>query len=643
MSIFIGLEFIGLIYPSGTNWGFHFLGFLPKYFTTIYLIITITAIIYVSRNHKMGFIRSLQNLWLFKPYYLVASLIIIFILCSLTFRVSIPLLGDGFYIVKNFSEALRGSTPLDLRNEPLSTFYFWGIVNLFKISSYEGLLNAFLVADIFLVIIFISIIFYLVKLVFDEPKHQLLSFLFLTSVPYIQLFFGYIETYGVVLLTLSLFLIASFLYLRSRLSLILPTITFLILFLSHYLSILLLPSLVYLGTREYKTNGIKNIIKAIGILSILILILLVIINFNLEKYYAWVPHSHFLPLSFSNNFIERYTEPYTLFSFYHGIDLFNYLILMALGAICFLLITFFKARVLLFKSIESKFFILSLIPLLIFIFILKFDLGMSKDWDIFSPYFILVAIYATYVFFQTNIENKGHIALLIIIMTCLSTLTFLLVNSNRNSSINRYQTILDKRLLSNYGYYSSTLSLALYFHQINDTKGAMEIWERYIKNFPHDAQGYRNVIINAKNLGIEGIRKTIDTYEQLLTTIPQDTLAIAEYSAYCLDMGNLMFSQGALQDAKKFYAKVILLTPYYQHGYNNLGSVYAQEGKYDTAIHYFNKAIELDSNYSDPYYNLGSIYEERGNKKKAFEFFQRSAILNNKDAEEKLKIYSSKK
>jgi len=637
------LELVGFLFPTGINWGFHFLGFLPKYFIIIYLIITIAAVIYISRKPTMGFFKQLQNLWVSKPYHIVVSMIIIFILCSLIIRVGIPLLGDGFYIVKNLSEALRGSAPLDPRNEPLSTFYFWGIVNLFKISSYEGLLNAFLIADIFLLSIFIPIIFYLVRLIFNEPPEQLLSFFFLTSVPYIQLFFGYIETYAVVLLTLSLFLLSSFLYLRNKSSIILPTISFLILFLSHYLSILLLPSLIYLGIREYRTNGIKNITKAIGILSILILILLVVINFNFERFYAWVPHSHFLPLSFSSNFIERYTEPYTLFSFYHGVDLFNYIILMAFGAMCLLLITYFQAGGLLFRSVESKFLILSLIPLLIFIFILKFDLGMSKDWDIFSSYFILLAIYAIYVFFQTNIENKEHIALLIIIMTSLSTLTFLIVNSNKTASINRYQTILDKRLLSNYGYYSSTLSLALYYHQINDTKSAMEIWERYTKNFPLDAQGYRNVIINAKNLGVEGIRKTIDTYEQLLKTIPQDTLAIAEYSAYCLDMGNLMFSQGALQEAKKFYAKVILLTPYYERGYNNLGSVYAQEGKNDTAIHYFNKAIELDSNYSDPYYNLGTIYEEQGNKKKAFELFKRSAMLNNKEAEEKLKIYSSKK
>ncbi|MBI4810361.1 MAG: hypothetical protein HY800_02750, partial [Ignavibacteriales bacterium] len=383
----MGLQVWGLLSTSGLNWGFHFLGLLPIHFKIFYFAVAIAAIVYFSRKPELKFLDRIQHFMVNKPYYFITLIIIGFIICAVTLRVRVPLLGDGFYIVKNFSEALRGAAPLDLRNEPLSTIYFFWISKILNVSSYNGLLNTFLIADTILGIVFIIAIFYLTRSIFTEPQEQLLSFLFLLSVPYLQLFFGYVETYSGVLLLLTLYLLTAFLYLKQKLPYTSAAVTFLAMFFSHYLSLLLLPSLIYLTMREKQVNGTNNIVKAIGMMVVIILIVLVMINFDVENFYAWVPHSHFLPLSFSTEPVERYSEPYTLFSFFHGVDIFNYIILMASGAVYFLLLTYFRSRNVFLQSIESKFLILASFPVLILLFILKFDLGMAKDWDNLSPYF----------------------------------------------------------------------------------------------------------------------------------------------------------------------------------------------------------------------------------------------------------------
>ncbi|MBI5020514.1 MAG: tetratricopeptide repeat protein [Ignavibacteriales bacterium] len=631
------LYIVGTFFPNGFVWGFNTLSLLPNSYTIGYIILSIGLISLLIKKPPTKLIEQFGLQMESKPYHFLVTSIIVYLFFAWLFRVATPLFGDGIYIVKNFSETLNGGATLDLRNEPLSTAYFFGIVKLLKVTTYEQLLNAFLVASMILGIGFITAVFFIVRNLFDQPVQKFLSFMFMLSFPYMLLFFGYVETYGIAILAATLYLLSIILYIRGKLSLTGVVILFFVMALSHYLSLLFLPTLIFIGFLEYKNNGLKSALKGTAVLVSLILLLLLMINFDLQNFYAWTPHSHFLPFVAGEDELSLYTEPYTLFDAVHGSELLNYFLLLGGTSIAIIIFIFLTNRQLLWHSYFGKFFLIAALPLFVLTIILKFDLGLAKDWDVMAPYFPVVALWAAWLIAELKPVRLTASFGTITIITLLSTVSFIAVHARTDSNLRRYQTLFEPKTVSNYGYYSSTLSLVLYYHQIKNTQGPIDAWNRYTELYPFDPQGHQNLITNLKSLGPPGIPYNLNAYERWLGAIPTDTAAYIEYVTYCIDAGNYLFEKGELKGAEAIYRRTITLAPTYERAYNNLGSVLAQNKQSDSALVYFQKAIDLTPSYSDPYYNIGSIEEDRGNKRKAKEYFQKAASLNNKSAIEKIK------
>src|SRR5262249_54023056 len=144
------------------------------------------------------------------------------------------------------SDSLRGLSPLLPRNEPLATYYFSGALSLFGVRSYSEFLDGFFFAELVLGIGFIVILFLLAREIFEDPTARLQAFLLLLVLPYGQLFFGYVEVYSVVLVALSLYMLAAARYLNGRLPFPATMWCFVLLVLTHFISALLLPSVLYL-------------------------------------------------------------------------------------------------------------------------------------------------------------------------------------------------------------------------------------------------------------------------------------------------------------------------------------------------------------------------------------------------------------
>jgi tetratricopeptide (TPR) repeat protein len=631
------LYIVGAFLPNGIVWGFNSLSFLPNSYTIGYILLSIGILTLFIKKPQTKLIERLGLQMETKPYHFLITSIIVYLIFAWIFRVATPLFGDGMYIVKNFSETLRGDATLDLRNEPLATVYFFGIVKLLKVTSYEQLLNAFLVGTMLLGAGFIISVFFIVRNLFDHPVQKFLSFLFMLSFPYMQLFFGYVETYGIAILAVTVYMLSVILYIRGKLSLSSVVILFFVMALSHYLSLLFLPSLCFMGYLEFKKNGARSVVKGTAVLASLTLLLLLMINFDLQNFYAWTPHSHFLPFVSGQDALSFYTEPYTLFDAIHGSELFNYLLLLGGTSIAIIVYIFLTNRRLLWQSNWGKFFLISSLPLFGLIIILKFDLGLAKDWDVMAPYFPVVALWAAWLISELKPDRLFSSFGIITLITLLNTFSFIAVHSNTDTNLNRYQTLFEPGTVSNYGYYSSTLSLVLYYHQMENKQGPIDAWNRYTNLYPFDPQGHQNLVTNIKALGPQGIPYNLNAYERWLAAIPTDTAAYVEYVTYCIDAGNYFFEKGELKGAEAVYRRTITLAPTYERAYNNLGSVFAQNKQSDSALIYFQKAIDLTPSYSDPYYNIGSIEEDRGNKRKAKEYFQKAAALKNPSAIEKIK------
>jgi len=207
---------LGSFTPNGLAWGFHLLAYLPVPVRIGLILLATAALIFVFAKFSDPRIERISYSLDKKPYHVLVAIIIFFIICAAIFRVHAPLLGDGFYFVKNFSESLREPAKLDFRNEPLSTFYFYSFIKILNVSTYNGFMNAFLFASVLIGIGFIITVFQITQNIFTHPSARFLSFIFLLVIPYIQLFFGYVETYAVVLLAISLYLLFAILYLKQN-------------------------------------------------------------------------------------------------------------------------------------------------------------------------------------------------------------------------------------------------------------------------------------------------------------------------------------------------------------------------------------------------------------------------------------------
>ena len=634
--VLVSLYAAGYFFPSALTWGFHFLGFLPSSVFYLYLIIVLTGLFFIMKKDIDGIVAPVSSFMVRKPTLFLFIVIVVAIGCIYLLRVRVPLLGDSFFLVKNYSEASRGVAPLYPRNEPLSTYYFSFFMNLFGVSSYKQFLNVFLLADILLGIGFIICTFIIVQHLFSEKETRFSSFIYLLTIPTVQLFFGYVETYAVVLLAVSLYTLVAVLYLKQKIPFFPLPIIFLVQTLTHYFTLLLFPSLLYLAYLEMKNRGGKKVLLSFGTTVGIILILLIAVNFEVEKFSAWTPHSHFLSVVESTNPFEKYSQAYTLFSPYHFIDVLNLFILLSPGALFLVFLTLYYRKHVSLRSATSKFFVSAIVPVFMVLFVTKFDLGMSRDWDIFAPYFFLLSLFAVFIFFESGLPNGRKIFSITIIVTIANSLVWFYLNSTTDASIRRYTSLLDKRIVSQGGFYSANLYLSMYYHQIRDLKSPIQLWSDYIDLYPMDNRGYVNVINNLRPAGKSAYEKMIETYERWLKNDPNSPVARNHYVNFCVETGNGYFGEMNLRQAALYYQKAIELDTNNSRAYNNLGSVCAQQENYAQAIAFFQKAIDLDSSYAEAYYNLGHVYTEKGESQKGIAYVKRAAQLGNPTAQKLL-------
>ena len=631
------LHTIGFFYPKNITWGFHFTGFLVPSGFIIFFVLTLAMTFHILKRGVPQIINNAGKYMTLHPVYFLISSIGIFIGCGIILRVATPLLGDGLFLVKNFADTLMNIDSIYPRNEPLATFYYFSFMTLLQVITFQDFMNAFLIADLLLGVIFMVCVFYTLNELISDSTERLLAFIFITTLPYMQLFLGYIETYAAILTMISLFFLATTLCLKGKLSFIFVPTTALIMILTHYLAILLLPALLYLTITVSKKEGWKPVLKGYLLSLLTFVLLLFLTNFNLSQFNENVPYSHFLPLSLSNEPIEANSEVYTLFSLYHIIDLLNFLILLGIPSLFLIFLSIYKKSTSINLSREIKLFIIGVIPPLVLLLVIKFDIGAAKDWDVFAPYTLILAYLALTLFFPLASEEKRKIFMIITAISLMHSLTFFILNSSTEASLKRNEAFFDKKTLSNFGFYSSSLGLSIYHHQMKNNSEVIKVWEGYIQNYPEDGRGYINLITNLKNFGTDSLYRIEQTYLRWLKNVPDDSIAAFNYSRFSLDLGNISFSENRLEEARNYYLKAILFDKEYERAYNNLGSVFAQQGKLDTAQVLFNRAIQIDSNYAEAHYNLAMLYVDMKNRKSAIRHYKKAAELGNTLAIEKLK------
>lgn len=632
VACFAALQVAGFLHPDTLTWGFHAPGFLPSWVLVAVIAVAFAAL-YAPDRMGAGAVR-LGEAMDRSPRVFVTGTILLMGAIAVLLRIRVPLLGDSFFIVQNFSDSLRGVSPLLPRNEPLATYFFAAVLNLRPPHNYAGFLERFLIGEIILCTGFVIVVFRLARALFPDRSLRLPATGFLLALPYVQLFFGYIEVYSVVLFALALYALAAIRCLRDEWSFRAAATCYALLVLTHFLSLLLLPSIVYLAVLEYRRAGFRQIAAGLAIASGMALALLAAAGFDLERFSALVPYRQWLSLSTPSEPAEARSQAYTLLSWYHGIDILNFMILMgsASGFLC-LASTAKNGASVLWNSPLKRFLLLAILPVAAFLMVVKLGLGAAKDWDVLAPYAFMVALLALA---AADFPRAAEIVTAVAVLAALNTGMYCTLNSTADRSIRRYDALLDTRTMSYYAFYIGCRHLAQYYHQVNDEKGASGAWERLVAAYPGEPEGYENLVSNLRSEARQDTGKIRMLYDRWVRVSPGDTRLVNAYRNFCVDAGNGYFGSGDLAQAKSYYRKALDLDPEYVTACNNLGSVYARQDSIGKAVELFRRAVGLDPAYPQALYNLGTALEQTGDLKESIRMLRRAAELGNPDAKEKL-------
>ena len=366
VSIFILLYFFSSIFGSEYLWGISHLSYLPKYMYIFPIILILVSIIPKSKNSLDNYFNRTAD----KKLSLRIIIGLIFISFVL-FAQAIPILGDGFLRIRNIEAGMMISGA-----EPGDTFVHAVVYRL---------LNNFVTVSGAAVYSLVSLLsgagflIYLAKRsirLFDNHSDQLFFILILVFNGIFYQFFGYVESYSILILLLSMLLtelIISLKYIEYNLSI--PVLLALAI-ITHPVALIFLPAyfIYFFKIRFPLKKIIIDLIIMAGIGAMLVIMSLI----------AGKGLFGFLPEPGENTLLPVLSSAdiYGAFSFFHLLDILNLLFLAAPVIIINLLFGVEK-----YSKITKSFLIISIIPIL---FVLFFNpaLGFARDWDLFSIAFI---------------------------------------------------------------------------------------------------------------------------------------------------------------------------------------------------------------------------------------------------------------
>ncbi len=639
--LIITVHFIASFFPKGRIWGINQWAYFPPLVT---FPATFVALLFFlppfSRfvlngiralmSPLYGLIKKKRHLW-----YLIFSLL--FFVIFWMFKTETHFLGDGYQVLSNVeSEDFAFKF-----TEPLESFLHLRAFHLARSLFNSDAETLYTVLSCVAGSVFIYLTLLFANFLGREKSHKVLAFLILVSMGSIQLFFGYVEHYTFLFLSIFGFLFLSLAYLEGKVKWIFPILALVLALSSHVSALYLLPSIFFLFLAKNE-RGKPQQGKRI-LLAILAVILLATIFLGYKKY-SWSVPPLFVPLIH-----DRYTGPgYTLFSLAHLLDFLNQqLLVSSVGLILVLGVSFCRKGKILFTNSTSTFLLIVAASQLLFNFVIDPGLGASRDWDMFSAVglgYTILGLYLLVRFFKDRIKFE-YLAIILVVTSFHSTIPWIALNSDQTRSIERFRNLLviDPKKSQN-GHFI----LAKYFKSLGqeeEVEVQNDVQRQLLPELPLIADGKKLLVrgqldsAEAKFLLAKAIAPRLaPIYDNLgMVYFAKGNLSKAEasykqaielgsfLSGPHFNLGNLYVVRKDMDKALEHYKKAVFLKVQFPEAYYNLGHIYFLKGEFEEAEKLFQKTLRLKTDFEDAYVGLGKIYKERGEFQRAVSMYQ-SAI-----------------
>jgi tetratricopeptide (TPR) repeat protein len=159
---------------------------------------------------------------------------------------------------------------------------------------------------------------------------------------------------------------------------------------------------------------------------------------------------------------------------------------------------------------------------------------------------------------------------------------------------------------------------ALDFHQSGTRENAVRLISAAIHNNPENPNYYRSLGDVLKSQG--QLNQAMRCYQKSIQLAPQS------FETY-FKLGIAHHDQGNLSEAICFYQKAAHIKPDFVEALYNIGLAYQDLHRLEDALAYYAQAIQIKPDYAEAHNNKGKVYKDQGDLAKAVACFQQAIQL----------------
>ncbi len=661
VAAFLGLHVLLVFLDPVCAWGVNQL----RYFSSFGVLVAVaaSALILVpgSQAWAMNHIsRFSVNPWRSESefrIFVIGSMVVSLILFGL-FRSSIHLLGDGYLLLRDLAYFDPEISWKGI-NAPL---VYWTVkkFHILGESIWESPVVTYRLYSMICGAAYFGLSPVAARVLGKTGVERTIILGFLLSAGLIELFYGYVETYALLIPATLLYLVLGIQSIQGTRSLLLPSLVLGFLMAMHFAMVSLVPSLLILAWVRMKVHSgeVEDVGKMRYLLAhfgptlltpAVTILVLGIIGFDPVNYLSSSKGTHLLPFTGALTFHQHYR----LFSLEHFSDVLNQYLLIAPAAV--MGIAFLGRRVFRMGDEPVYLMVATLVPFL-FSFLANPEVGAFRDWDVFAfpglPMTLWVAVMFCGAFQDT--ERLKQAGFVIVSAALVHTGLWVGVNARMGRAEARYSDVMTRGFLSGNARSYGWETYAIYQRESGKNEEAIHAYDRAIEASPDNprhwiALGNRYLELDRFQDAIDALKKGFElapayseTYAKNLANahgslgnvyyrlgkfqeaIAQYTLSVKtnpEHVDMLFNLGVAYSESGDYVSAIRNYKKVVSLSPGYGLAYLNMGNSYSDLKDVPNAVVQYQKALEIDPEYTNAHYNLALAYLELGDAKKARDGF----------------------
>ena len=651
---------LGFWYPL-CMWGGDLLAFHPLWAQILFVVLSSMILIPAFRRRIVdglsGLTRTLR-VWDTPARSLAFGLILVLAGggAFTVFGSAAHLLGDGYLRTRELDGALWDSNPSADR-APLA---FWIIraLHQFGQTVWQSSEFTYRIYSTISGILYLLLVIPLTRVLGRKRQERGIVLGFLLTPGFLQLFFGYVETYSLLFPGMALFLLAGLQVLRGRLPLWVPGCVLGILIPLHFLMLSFIPSILVLAIlradtpsqgfswkRPKKRDLVQLVVTPLVVLSVF-----QIIDFDPLAYLRNLKDSHLLSLVVDPD----YSHHYGLISFGHLYDVLNEYLLVAPGAVIVLFLLpkgGFRLNSVSIFLLTASFF-----PILLTA-TANPEVGAFRDWDAFAFPALPLTLWAAASLIRQGRDpsSLAHTGFLVCSSAAFHSLLWIGLNADPAKAESRFAGLLEHCQLSGHARSYGWETLGKHYRYNSKTVKALQAYQQALEANPKNPRHWTMVGRMYSNLGqyrrgMAYFQRSISldsTFVVAYSNLGTAYLNLGEHDAalkhlkkaLALDpnltgghsnIGTVYFNLGEYETALKYFQKDIDLSPNFTHATFNVGASYFQLEQFEKAIGYFERTLELDPNLVGAYHYLGSIYGKKGKYQRSIEYFQRGIAIDPK-------------